>query len=85
MAGGIGGAPPSGQRLMVAADAFEALSNLSMKLDENTNSFFVDVHLGYTQDRDLKEENVPRIVVEKKILDSGVDGKSRVCAMTGNL
>jgi hypothetical protein len=38
--GGIGDAPPSGQRLMVAANAFEALSNLSMKLDENTNSFF---------------------------------------------
>jgi hypothetical protein len=83
--GSIGDAPPSGQRLMVAADAFEALSNLSMKLDENTNSFFVDVHLGYTQDSDLKEEDVPRVVVEEKILDVGVDGKSRMYAMTGNL
>jgi hypothetical protein len=84
--GGIGDAPPSGQRLMVTANAFEALSNLSMKLDKNTNSFFVDVHLGYTQDSDLlKEEDVPRVVIEEKILDFGVDGKSRVYAMTGNL
>jgi hypothetical protein len=83
--GGIGDAPPSGQRLMVAADAFEALSNLSMKLDENTNSFFIDVHLGYTQDSDLKEEDVPCIVVEEKILDFGIDRKSHVYAMTGNL
>jgi hypothetical protein len=46
--GSIGDPPRSGQMLMVATDAFEALSNLSMKLDENTNSFFIDVHLGYT-------------------------------------